>query len=113
MALADTRPWEREFLIENTDIVVETPELRVVRLTLARGECVPWHYHNHVTDHFVCLEGTMTVEQRAPRALYALTPGKECEVPPKTAHLVTNTGEGRCRFLVIQGIGPYDYKAVG
>ena len=110
---ANTRPWESEFSIERTEIVVETPDLRVVRLTLAPGQCVPWHWHSDITDHFVCLEGRMTVESRAPRARHELGPGDECEVGPKVAHLVTNVGEGQMRFLVIQGIGAYDYHAVG
>ena len=48
------------------------PRLRVARgvlivLTLAAGECVPWHFHNNITDSFVCLEGPLVVETRAPR----------------------------------------------
>ena len=109
----NTRPWEDEFTIEDTVIVVETPDLRVVRLTLAPGQCVPWHWHSNITDHFVCLEGSMTVESRAPKAFHELGPGDECAVGPKTAHVVTNVGEGRVRFLAIQGIGAYDYHAVG
>lgn len=113
MTAANTRPWEDEFAIEHTEIVAETPDLRVVRLTLAPGQYVPWHWHSEIVDRFVCLEGSMTVESRAPKALHELKPGDECEVGPKVAHVVTNVGDTRVRFLVIQGIGPYDYHAVG
>jgi hypothetical protein len=41
--------------------------MRASVLTLAVGECVPWHYHSTITDSFVCLEGPMEVETRAPR----------------------------------------------
>lgn len=106
-------PWESEYTIEHTEVVAETPELRVLRITLAEGQFIPWHYHTNVTDRFFCLEGELRVETRAPRNDYRLSPGNDCRVPPKTAHIVRNAGAGRCRFVVVQGIGPYDYVAVG
>lgn len=107
------QPWQSEYVIENTETIAETPDLRVLRITLAEGDFIPWHYHSIVTDSFVCLEGDLQVETRAPRNLYRMAPGQECAVPAKTAHVVTNRGSGRCRFMVIQGIGPYDWQAVG
>jgi hypothetical protein len=55
--------------------VMEGADMRASVLTLAAGECVPWHYHSTITDSFVCLEGPMEVETRAPRALTASSPG--------------------------------------
>ena len=49
--------------------VMERTDMRASVLTLAAGECVPWHYHSTITDSFVCLEGPMEVETRAPRAV--------------------------------------------
>lgn len=113
MAAPITRPWESEYTIEKTETLAETPELRVLRITLAPGQFIPWHYHSNTTDSFACLEGELEVETRAPRHSYRLGPGGECEVPPKTAHTAINKGPGRCRFLVVQGVGAYDYRAVG
>jgi len=110
---ADTRPWETHYTVAGTRIVAETPDLRVVEITLAEGEQVPWHYHSTIADHFFCLEGDLTIETRAPRARHALGPGAECLIPAKTAHVVTNGGNGVCRFLLVQGIGAYDYLPVG
>src|ERR1700716_3144888 len=42
MSIPNTRPWESEYSIKRTLVIAETPELRVVDLTLAPGECVPW-----------------------------------------------------------------------
>lgn len=109
----NTRPWESEFSIEDTEMVAETPELRAVRLTLAAGQCVPWHWHSAIDDHFICLEGAIEIETRAPRGKHRLAPGNEHAVPAKVAHIVRNVADGRSRFMVIQGIGPYDYHAVG
>lgn len=108
-----TLPWESEYTVEDTEILAETPELRVLRITLAQGQRVPLHFHTNVTDRITCIEGAISVDTRGPDAATPLAPGEEHVVPPKTAHQVVNKNAGRSRFLVIQGIGPYDYVAVG
>ena len=82
-------------------------------LTHEAGECVPWHYHTQISDSFVCLEGPMVVETRAPRHVYRLLPGERVAVPPKTAHYVHGEADGACKFLIEQGVGVYDFVAVG
>ena len=42
---------------------------------------------------------------------YFLKPGEECVVPAKTAHRVTHE-QDQSEFMVIQGIGTYDYVPV-
>jgi quercetin dioxygenase-like cupin family protein len=100
------------YQIEGREIVADGPSYRVSILTLAAGECVPWHYHTTVPDIFFCLEGPMQIETRAPRASHVLMPGETCTVPPKTAHYVSGKDHGRCRFLICQG-GDYDFIPVG
>lgn len=97
------------YRIEGRQMIAETPELRVQILTLAAGEEVPWHYHTDITDSFVCLDGPMLVETRAPRHDHLLAAGESCEVPARTAHRVSGDGGGACRFVIVQGIGTYDY----
>lgn len=92
---------------------MEGADMRANVLTLAAGECVPWHYHTSITDAFVCLSGTLVVETRAPRQENVLRPGERCAVPPKTAHYVHGHGMGPCQFLLLQGVGAYDNVAVG
>ena len=77
-------------------VVMEGQDMRAVVLSLAAGQSVPWHYHSEITDSFVCLEGPMVVETRAPRAALVLVPGQRCEVPPKTAHHVHGQDGGPC-----------------
>jgi quercetin dioxygenase-like cupin family protein len=93
--------------------VMEGADMRASVLTLAAGECVPWHYHSTITDSFVCLEGPMEVETRAPGALHRLVAGQRCEVVPKTAHTVRGVDGRPCRFLLMQGVGVYDNVVVG
>lgn len=99
--------------IAGREMVAEGRDMRVQVLTLAAGECIPWHYHTEITDSFVCLEGPMVVETRAPRADHVLEPGQRCAVGPKTAHYVHGRNDGPCKFLIVQGVGVYDYVPVG
>jgi quercetin dioxygenase-like cupin family protein len=98
--------------IAGSETIMEGADMRVTVLTLAETECIPWHYHSEITDSFVCLEGPMVVETRAPRAEYVLGPGERCEVPPKVAHYVHGLNDGPFKFLIIQGVGVYDNIAV-
>ena len=102
-----------QYEIAGRELVAEGADVRVQVLTLAAGQCVPWHYHSEVADSFVCLEGPMVVETRAPRATHALAPGERCAVPPKTAHYVHGKNGGPCKFLLVQGVGVYDFVPVG
>jgi quercetin dioxygenase-like cupin family protein len=101
------------YVIAGRETVAEGADLRVVVLTLAQGQCVPWHYHSTITDSFVCLEGPMVVETRAPQAMHVLQPGQRCAVGPKTAHYVRGKNDGPCKFLIVQGVGVYDFIPVG
>jgi quercetin dioxygenase-like cupin family protein len=99
--------------IAGRETVAEGADLRVLVLTLAAGQCVPWHYHNAITDSFVCLEGPMVVETRAPHAVHMLEAGQRCAVAAKTAHYVHGKDNGPCKFLIVQGVGIYDFMPVG
>ena len=109
MADSDARPY----VVERREVVAETRDLRVSILTFAPGQEVPWHYHSQVTDTFYCLEGVLSVETRTPSARYLLDVGESCAVPPMTAHRVTGRNGGRARFLIVQGVGTYDYRPAG
>lgn len=77
-------------------------------LSLSGEQSVPWHYHNHVTDTFFCMDGPMIVETRSPDARHVLRAGNTLSVPPGVPHFVVGDG-GACRFMIVQGVGEYDY----
>ena len=104
---------EPSYAVENREIVAATPDLRMVVLTLSRGQEVPWHWHSNVTDNVICLEGPMVVETRAPRERFELAPGERCTIPARRAHRVSGKDGGPCKFAILQGIGPYDFNLVG
>ena len=104
-----TEAKDERYAIERRQLIAETPELRVQILTLGRGQEVPWHHHTNVADTFICLDGPMVVATKGAEADHELAPGESCTVAPNTAHRVTGKNDGRCRFVIVQGIGKYDY----
>jgi quercetin dioxygenase-like cupin family protein len=81
--------------------------------TLAPGETIPWHLHSSVTDWYFVLEGKLSIETRAPADRHELTVGEEYHIAPKTAHLISNRSGADTRFLLVQGVGRYDFLKVG
>lgn len=98
--------------IAHREMVAEGADIRIQVLTLAAGQCVPWHYHSEIADSFVCLEGQTVVETKAPSETYLLEPGQRCTVGPNTTHTVHGKDDGPCKFMVIQGVGTYDFVPV-
>ena len=103
---------KRFYEVTGEEWVAKSADLFVRVFTLAAGECVPWHYHSEITDSFVCLEGSLVVETRAPRTTHKLEPGQRCSVGPKTAHFVHGKDGGPCKFMIVQGVGIYDFVPV-
>src|SRR5262249_3532018 len=53
--------------------------------------------------------GAIRIFLQRPKEEVRLTPGETYSVPPKRPHLVTNAGDTSAVFLVLQGIGDYDF----
>ena len=104
-----TKPEDLPYKIEGRELIAETSDVRVQILTLEAGEDIPWHYHSEVTDTFICLEGPMTVEMKAASDTTDIQPGETYSVFPKKAHRVIGKDEGRCRFVIVQGVGAHDF----
>jgi quercetin dioxygenase-like cupin family protein len=106
---ADPSP---HYNITGRQSIIETPEVRVTLLTLASGEATPWHRHSDVTDTAFRLAGEVEVQAREPAQSICLQPGEPCRMEPGRVHRVVNAGVGPCRFLLVQGVGPYDFVKV-
>jgi mannose-6-phosphate isomerase-like protein (cupin superfamily) len=85
------------------------PGFRIAELQISRTQKVPWHYHNNVHDTFYVIEGMIRIFLQNPKEEVQLHRGETYSVPPKRPHLVTNAGETSATFLVLQGIGEYDF----
>ncbi|MEQ8816452.1 MAG: cupin domain-containing protein [Thalassobaculum sp.] len=88
---------------------LERPGFRITELQLSPDQTVPWHSHTHVGDTFYVLEGRMRLFLQAPKESVELGPGESYAVAPGRPHLVTNAGDASLTFLVLQGVGEYDY----
>jgi quercetin dioxygenase-like cupin family protein len=87
----------------------ERPGFRINELQISPTQQVPWHCHSTIQDTFYVLEGEVRLFLRDPKEDVRLRPGETYAVRPGRAHLVTNPGTRSATFLVLQGIGEYDY----
>lgn len=85
------------------------PGFRITELQISPAQKVPWHYHTHVQDTFYVIEGQLRIFLREPKAEVRLGPGETYSVAAGRPHLVTNGGDTSTTFLVLQGIGEYDF----
>jgi quercetin dioxygenase-like cupin family protein len=90
-------------------VIAKGADVLVREYVLDPGQVIPWHHHTQVTDHYYGLEGRVLIETRAPAARRELAPGESAIVTPPTAHHVSNSSGTPCRFLLIQGVGQYDF----
>ena len=97
--------FEHERLIYHA----ERPGFRISELQISPTQQVPWHCHSNVQDTFYVIEGRLRLFLREPKEEVWLGPGETYSVRPRRPHLVTNGGDGSATFLVLQGIGEYDY----
>lgn len=92
--------------------ILLTPDVRVKIMTLEPDDEIKWHSHTNVTDNAFCLEGAIEVRLREPDETITLSPGERHEVKPGRVHAVVNVGGGTARYLLVQGVGAYDFIAV-
>ena len=92
--------------------LAEAPGLRVRQLSLAVGQCVPWHFHSEITDTFFCMQGPMCVRTRSPDAEFVLQAGDTLAIPPGRHHYAAGVDKQACSFMIVQGVGTYDYVPV-
>ncbi|HKQ25756.1 MAG TPA: cupin domain-containing protein [Burkholderiales bacterium] len=85
------------------------PGFRITELQISPTQRVPWHYHSNVQDTFYVLGGNIRIFLREPKEEVRLGAGDTYSVKPSRPHLVANGGNDSATFLVLQGIGEYDF----
>ena len=101
------------YTVKSIEPVAVGSDVQVRFFTLAPGETIPSHFHSTVTDWYFVLEGALSIETRAPADRQILAMGGTYRIPPKTVHLVANRSDSDTRFLLVQGVGAYDFLRVG
>mgnify|MGYP000202107578 FL=1 len=95
--------------VERRAYHLQRPGFRIAELQLSPTQKVPWHYHNNVGDTFYVLQGTMRLFLQEPKQEVILQPGESFVAAAGRPHLVTNGGQNSLTFLIMQGVGEYDY----
>lgn len=101
------------YKVRGVRLVARGADVLVREYTLDPGEAIPWHSHSVVSDYYYGLEGVVVIETRIPPARYEVGAGGFMRVTPPTVHHVSNQDAQVCRFLLIQGVGKYDFVKAG
>lgn len=99
--------------VEHRALHAERPGFRISELQISPSQTVPWHYHNNIHDTFYVIEGQIRLFLREPTEDVWLGPCDTYSVTPRRPHSVANGGDGPATFLVLQGVGDYDYVPLG
>ncbi len=99
--------------VERRAYHAERPGFRINELRISPTQQVPWHYHSNIQDTFYVIDGRLRLFLRDPKEEVWLGPGDTYSVRARRPHLVTNGGDASATFLVLQGIGAYDFVPLG
>ena len=94
MSDSDTRPW-------GSWRVIDTGAGHIVKhIEITPGQRLSLQYHNHRTEHWICVagRGTATIGARA----ITILPGKHVHIPQREAHRIANTGVETLHLVEIQ-----------
>ncbi|MDH4008999.1 MAG: hypothetical protein OEU35_13105 [Desulfuromonadales bacterium] len=97
---------------DRDEVILETGNVRVRVMVLEAREATAWHFHSEITDRMFCLQGLIAVEYQDPRESVELACGERCEVAVKRVHRVINVLPETAKYLLVQGVGHYDFNVV-
>ena len=95
--------------VERRTRYAERPGFRISELQISPAQHVPWHSHSHIQDTFYVIDGRLKLSLREPVEEVQLGPGDTYSVRARRPHFVANGGDRSATFLVLQGVGEYDY----
>jgi quercetin dioxygenase-like cupin family protein len=97
-------------LFEHVAYHAERPGFRISEIRLSPTQRVPWHHHSNIHDTFYVLSGRIRVSLQGPDEQVELGVGESWgPARARRRHLVTNVGRDSATFLVLQGMGDYDF----
>jgi quercetin dioxygenase-like cupin family protein len=111
---ANAQPNKANYTVKNIETVLVGTDVQARLFTLAPGEVIPWHSHSESTDYYFVLGGKLTIEKRTPDERRAIDVGERYQINAGNAHTLSNREAEDCQFLLLQGIGRFDWiKADG
>ena len=98
--------------MQESEVIVKTNDVQVRIMTLNPRETADWHYHTQVTDDIFCLTGAIIVRMKEPDEEHKLIPGQRCQIKIGRVHQLENLDSIESFYLLVQGIGKYDFNIV-
>lgn len=95
--------------VERRVLYGERAGFRISELQISPTQKVPWHLHNNIDDTFYIVAGNVRLFLREPDEDIRLATGDSYRVKAGRPHLVTNDGDTSATFVILQGVGEYDY----
>ena len=102
-------PSKQNYTVKSVENVVLGADVQARIFTLAPGEVIPWHLHSETTDYYFVLSGRLTVETRSPEDRQTFAVGERYKIMPGNAHMLSNREKTDSQFLLLQGVGKYDW----
>jgi len=96
--------------MQESEVIAQTDNLRVRIMVLHPLETNDWHYHSEVSDDIFCLSGTILVRLQNPNEEFRLEPGQRQRVDVGRVHQLENLEKRDSTYLLVQGIGTYDFN---
>ncbi len=93
---------------QQMEVICETPDVRVVEITLGPHSDTPPHQHSEAEEICYCLQGELTCEIEGQQAS-VLNPGERMRFVARHEHRLSNRTGEPCRFLLIHGGGKFDF----
>jgi quercetin dioxygenase-like cupin family protein len=97
------------YRVKSVRPVMVGSDMQARLFVLAPGETIPWHHHTNSSDHYFVLDGILTALTRYPERTHPVSAGSHFAILPGTPHLITNRSKTDCRFLLLQGVGSFDW----
>lgn len=91
------------------EILLETENVLVRRMSLAPNEIAPLHFHTQVHEHIVCLNGKIAVAVKNDNFEAILLPGQSIYIQPAISHQIKNEFDSVSQYLLTQSGGAYDF----
>jgi quercetin dioxygenase-like cupin family protein len=100
------------YRIKQSLVIAQCDAMRVVDQTLAPGEAVPWHLHPVSGDYIICLRGELEIRELNPDQVTTLRALERYFIPEKRPHTTINASNAECQFLIVQGPGKVEFRAL-
>jgi quercetin dioxygenase-like cupin family protein len=98
---------------ERVAVHAQRPGFHISELRMGPNQRVPWHYHSCIHDTLYVLKGRIRISLQDPDEEVEVELGETFgPIAPGRRHLVTNPTDDVATFLVLQGMGEFDFVEV-